>query len=47
MFVECAVKAKVDYIISDDFKSGIHNLQLGDIKIMGTNEFIEHICCDN
>lgn len=44
MFLKCAVKGQADYLISDDFKSGLHDdsiLTDSGIKVVSSEEFIK------
>lgn len=40
MFLKCAIKGKADFIISNDFKSGMHQLSDLGIKVVSAEEFI-------
>lgn len=39
MFLKCAIKGEADYLITDDFKHGMHDKELI-IKVVGSEEFI-------
>ena len=41
MFVKCAIKGKADYIISNDYKSGMHNLKNIKTKIVSSEQFVK------
>lgn len=45
MFLKCAIEGKADYLISDDFKSGLHNVNNKDItaKITNSQDFCKLI----
>jgi putative PIN family toxin of toxin-antitoxin system len=40
MFLECAFIANPDYLISNDIKSGMHNIKFEKTKIVTASEFI-------
>lgn len=47
MFLQTAIESKADYIISDDFRSGMHNVKLEGTKIVSSEEFVsiyERLC---
>lgn len=39
MFVKCAIASHSDYLISNDFKSGMHNLK--EIKVLSAKDFMD------
>jgi putative PIN family toxin of toxin-antitoxin system len=39
IFVQCAIEGRADYLISDDFNSGMHDLE--EIKCVSSKEFID------
>jgi putative PIN family toxin of toxin-antitoxin system len=41
MFLKCAIAGKADYLISNDFNSGLHNIKDLDTKIVGSGMFKE------
>jgi len=41
MFLKCASEGKVNFLISDDIKSGLHNIELGKTKILTSDDFIK------
>jgi len=44
MFLKCAIEGKANYLISNDFRSGMHVLGINDkndIKIVSSQEFIK------
>jgi len=41
MFLKCAVRGKVNYLISDDFKSGMHNIDKFGFKVLNSKDFCE------
>jgi len=43
MFLKCAMKGKANYLISDDFKSGMHGIDKLGFKVMSAKEFCEMI----
>ncbi len=40
MFLKAAIKGKADFLISDDFRSGLHQIDLEGIRIVSSEEFI-------
>lgn len=40
MFLKTAIKGKADYIVSDDFRSGIHGVKLEGTKILSSKQFV-------
>jgi len=43
MFLKCAIEGKANYLISNDFRSGMHVIEesdKSDIKIVSSQEFI-------
>jgi len=43
MFLKCAMKGKANYLISDDFKSGMHNIDSLGFKVLSAKDFCEMI----
>jgi putative PIN family toxin of toxin-antitoxin system len=43
MFLKCALKGEANYIISNDFRSGMHELKDIGVKVVGSKEFINVI----
>lgn len=41
MFLECAIEGDADYLISDDFKSGMHYVDGLNLKVLSSEEFIQ------
>ncbi len=41
MFLKCAIQGKADYLISDDFKSGMHKVKEVKTKIINSEKFIK------
>jgi putative PIN family toxin of toxin-antitoxin system len=41
MFVKCAIKGNVDFLISDDFRSGMHELNGYKFKVMSAKDFMD------
>ncbi|MCK9268588.1 MAG: PIN domain-containing protein, partial [Alkaliphilus sp.] len=41
MLLRCASEGKVNFLISDDIKSGLHNIELGKTKILTSDDFIK------
>jgi predicted nucleic acid-binding protein len=42
MFVHCAIKYNADYVISNDFKSGMFNLDSNySFEVVNTSEFLQ------
>jgi len=39
MFLKCAIKGCADYLVSNDFRSGLH--QFEDIRVLSSDEFIK------
>lgn len=39
MFLKCAIKGKADYLISNDFKSGMHEYK--GIKVVSSKQFVD------
>ena len=47
MFLKTAIKGRADYIISDDFRSGMHRVKLEGTKIVSSEQFVsmyERLC---
>ncbi|MDI6812167.1 MAG: putative toxin-antitoxin system toxin component, PIN family [Desulfitobacteriaceae bacterium] len=40
MFLKAAIKGEADFLISDDFRSGLHQIDLEGIRIVSSEEFI-------
>lgn len=40
MFIKCAIKSKADFLISDDFSSGMHSLMILKTKIVSSQDFM-------
>jgi len=40
MFLKTAIKGEADFIISNDFRSGIHNTEISGIKIASAKDFV-------
>jgi predicted nucleic acid-binding protein len=40
MFLKCAIEGNAEYLISDDFKSGMHDIDINQIKIVGSKDFV-------
>lgn len=40
MLLKTAIKGEADFIISDDFRSGIHNIEIEGIKILSSEQFV-------
>ena len=43
MFLKCAVRGKANYLISDDFKSGMHSIDKLGFKVLSAKDFCEMI----
>jgi putative PIN family toxin of toxin-antitoxin system len=41
MFLKCALKGEANYIISNDFRSGMHELKDMNMKVAGSQEFVD------
>ncbi|MDD2361941.1 MAG: putative toxin-antitoxin system toxin component, PIN family [Oscillospiraceae bacterium] len=41
MFIECAETGKVNYLISDDIKSGLHEMQFEKFKVLNSIDFVK------
>jgi len=47
MFLKTAIRGNADYIISDDFRSGMHSVKIDGTKIVGSEQFVsmyERLC---
>lgn len=40
IFLKTAIKAEADFLISDDFRSGIHGVSLNGTRIVSAEEFV-------
>lgn len=40
MFLKTAIKGEADFIISNDFRSGIHSIQIEGLRILSAEDFI-------
>jgi putative PIN family toxin of toxin-antitoxin system len=40
MFLKCALQGDANYLVSDDFKAGMHEREYDELVIIGSNEFI-------
>lgn len=40
MFLKTAIKSEADFLISDDFRSGIHGVQVNGLRIVSAEEFV-------
>ena len=40
MFLKTAIKGEADFIVSNDFRSGIHNIQIEGLKILSAEDFV-------
>ena len=47
MFLKCAMKGKADYLISDDFKSGMHDVDKLGFKVLSARDFCEMVKDEN
>jgi len=47
MFLKCAMKGKANYLISDDFKSGMHNIDSLGFKVLSAKDFCEMVKDEN
>lgn len=43
MFIRCAVQGKADYLVTDDFKSGMHKIKGLDFKVLSSRDFVKFI----
>ena len=43
MFLKCAIEGNADYLISDDLKSGMHDVDKLGFKVMSAKDFCEMI----
>ncbi|GAB6155535.1 hypothetical protein JCM17380_42860 [Desulfosporosinus burensis] len=41
MFLKCAIEGNADYLVSDDFKSGMHVVENINFKVVSSDKFIE------
>lgn len=41
MFLKCAIEGKADYLVSDDFKSGMHEIVNDSFQVVSPNRFEE------
>jgi predicted nucleic acid-binding protein len=41
MFLKCATEGKAEFLISDDFKSGMHLIKDAKVKVVSTENFIK------
>ena len=41
MFIKCALAGNADYLITDDFKSGMHSIEFDTLKVVSSGEFID------
>jgi putative PIN family toxin of toxin-antitoxin system len=41
MFLRCAIRGKVNYLVSDDLKSGLHKVKINKLKIVTSEEFCQ------
>jgi putative PIN family toxin of toxin-antitoxin system len=41
MFVKCAIESKANYIISDDYKSGMHIMEGLSFKVLDSKQFVQ------
>ncbi len=41
MFLKCAIEGNADYLVSDDFKSGMHIVDNINFKVVSSEDFIE------
>lgn len=41
MFLKCAIEGKADYLVSDDFKSGMHVVDNINFTVVSSDKFIE------
>ncbi|ABI69497.1 putative toxin-antitoxin system toxin component, PIN family [Syntrophomonas wolfei] len=41
MFLKCAIEGKADFLVSDDFKSGMHELENVSFQVVGSDRFVE------
>lgn len=41
MFLECAIKGQADYLITNDFRSGMHEVKNYDFRVVSAQEFID------
>ena len=46
MFLKCAIEGQADYLISDDFKSGMHSIDELGFKVMNARGFCKMIESD-
>lgn len=42
-FLDCGIACNADYIVSDDFKSGLHSIEDYSFRVIGSKDFIELI----
>ncbi|GIN23121.1 putative toxin-antitoxin system toxin component, PIN family [Siminovitchia fordii] len=40
MFVKCAIEGKADYLITDDLKSGMHEINHDNLTVITSEEFV-------
>ena len=41
MFMKCATEGKVDYLVTDDFKSGMHDIESLPFTVLSSREFMK------
>jgi len=41
MFLKCAIEGNADYLVFDDFKSGMHVVENINFKVVSSDKFIE------
>lgn len=41
MFLKCAIEGNADYLVSDDFKSGMHVVNNINFTVVSSDKFIE------
>ena len=41
MFLKCAIEGNADYLVSDDFNSGMHVVENIGFKVVSSDKFIE------
>lgn len=46
MFVKCAIKGNANYIVTNDLKSGMFNIEGMDFKVLNSEDFIKTINTD-
>lgn len=40
MFLKTAIKGEADFIVSNDYRSGIHNIQIEGLRILSAEDFV-------